>query len=90
MKRLDGNYKNTMVTNSIMYRIKKELVNNIILKISNCNFVFSDGNTILFDKWIEGLNINELSNLKLYGDCFGYEKLSILINSVINNYAEEI
>ena len=89
MKILDGNYKKVMVTNQVMIRIEENLRDYIIDKIENCNFIFSDGNKRLFEQWINELNLNELSNLKSYGEYFGYNKLATIINTAINEYSEE-
>lgn len=89
MKKLDGNYKHTMVTNQVMNKLEEELRENVICRIENCNFVLSDGNLRLFEKWIDGVNLDGLINLKVYGDHFGYDKLAPIINAAINEYAEE-
>ena len=90
MKTLDGIYKNMMVTNQVMGELKKNLRESIISRIEDCNFILSDGNLRLFEKWIDYVNLDELSHLKLYGDYFGYVDLAKIINDAINEYAEEI
>lgn len=86
MKRLDGNYKHTMLTNLIKAEIRKDFIDNIYNEILNS---VKDENKIIFEKWLNQLHVEDLIILKLYMVTFDTQKISMIIDKYIDEYAEE-
>lgn len=89
MKRLDGNYRVSLVTEKIESNIKKKIKDSL-LSCTLRSGLIDEENIYSFNKWIDNISVESLVILKFYGDKDGYESLADFINNAINEYAEEI